>query len=305
VGAVSRSLSTRRYVAWIRRHTLAIIAAHLILLAVAVDLIAFHLPLFADFSYLLPQDAPAVRDLRRLEARVKASDTTLALVTAPTSDERAATVRELAAGLRGFPDTLVERVIDDDSEARAFFRARRHLFVPLADLETAADALERRIKAAKLAANPLYIELDDAPADADHDKQQLEDLRAKRREAERQLDHSSNVSSDGLTGMVQIRTSFRATDAGRGQDLVHRLDALRAHVVATHPGVKIGFTGGAITAVAEHDAIFKGMVMSSLITTLLVALVLALYFRSATLLVLLIGTLAVATAISFGVAALR
>jgi len=90
---VSRSQVVRRYVAWLKRHTLAIIAAHLILLVGALDLIAFHLPLFADFSYLLPQDAPAVRDLRRLEARVKSNDVTLALVTAPNPGERAAVVR--------------------------------------------------------------------------------------------------------------------------------------------------------------------------------------------------------------------
>ena len=299
-----RSQIARRYVAWVRRHTLAIVLLHLALFAGALELIAFHLPLYADFSYLLPQDAPAVRDLRRLEARVKASDTVLALITAPTADQRAAAARELAGLARTIPPELVERVLDDDSEARAFFRARRHLFVPLTDLEAASAALERRIKAAKLAANPLFIDLDDAAPAAERDRKQLDDLRARRRAAEAQLERSTNVSSDGLTGMLQIRTSFRATDAGRGQDLVSRLDAMRDQVMARHPGVRIGFTGGAITAVAEDDAIFKGMVLSSIITTLLVAGVLALYFRSAILLVLLIGTLALATAISFGVAAL-
>ncbi|HMG24304.1 MAG TPA: MMPL family transporter [Kofleriaceae bacterium] len=297
-----RSQLAGRYVAWLRRRTLAIIVAHVVLLAGALDLIAFHLPLYSDFSYLLPQDVPAVRDLRRLEARVKANDIVLALVTAPTSDARAAAAHDLAEQVRTVPPDLVDGVVDDDSEARAFFKARRHLFVPLADLERASAALERRITAAKLAANPLYIDLDDPAPDAERDKRELEDLRAKRRDAERRLDRSTTVSSDGLTGMVQIATSFRATDAGRGQDLVSRLDAIRAQVHARHPGVTIGFTGGAITAVAEHDAIFKGMVLSSLITTLLVALVLVLYFRSATLLALLIGTLAVATTMSFGVA---
>ncbi len=301
----SQSVRSHRYVAWIGRNTLAIIAAHVILLGVALYLIAFRLPLFADFSYLLPQDASSVRDLRRLEARVKASDTTLALVTAPSSEVRAAAVRELAAQLRTFPTTLVERVIEDDGQARAFFKARRHLFVPLADLETAATALDRRIKAAKLAANPLFIDLDEDTArpDADRDRQQLEDLRARRRAAEAQLDRSSNVSADGKTGMIQIRTSFRATDAGRGEELVERLEALGAQIEAAHPGVKVGFAGVVLTAVAEHHAIFKGIVVSSLITTLLVAVVLALYFRSARLLVLLIITLAIATAMSFGVAA--
>lgn len=299
-----RSQVARRYVAWVRSHTLAIILAHLILLAGAIELIAFHLPLYADFSYLLPQDVPAVRDLRRLEARVKTNDIVLALITAPVADARAAAARDLADQVRTLPPDLVESVVDDDSEARAFFKAHRHLFVPLGDLERAAAALERRIKAAKLAANPLYIDLDDQAADAEREQRELDDLRARRREAERQLERSTNVSSDGLTGMIQIGTSFRATDAGRGQDLVSRLGAIRAQVAARHPSVTIGFTGGAITAVAEHDAIFKGMVLSSLITMLLVALVLALYFRSATLLVLLIGTLSIATTVSFGVAAL-
>jgi predicted RND superfamily exporter protein len=301
---VSGSIA-RRYVAWLQRNTIAIVLAHLVVLAVAVDLIAFHLPLFADFSYLLPQDAPAVRDLRRLEARVKANDTALAVVTAPTSEARAEAVRELAAGLRTLPPDLVERVIDDDTDIRAFFRAHRHLFVPLADLEAASAALEHRIQAAKLAANPLFVDLDDdAKQDADRDKDELERLRAKRREAEARLDRSTNVSADGRTAMIQVRTPFRATDAGLGQKLLGELERLRGQVGAAHPGVQIGFTGGVITAVAEHHAIFKGMVLSSVITTLLVALVLALYFRSATLLVLLIGTLAIATAASFGVAAL-
>jgi len=46
------------------------------------------------------------------------------------------------------------------------------------------------------------------------------------------------------------------------------------------------------------------MVLSSVITTLLVALVLVLYFRSAVLLVLLLGTLGIATTVAFGVAAI-
>jgi uncharacterized protein len=301
---VPRSHLARRYVAWVQRQTLAILLVHLALLAGALDLIAFHLPLYADFSYLLPQDAPAVRDLRRLEARVKANDTALAIVTAPTPEARAAATRELAEGIRVLPPALVERVIDDDSDTRAFFKARRHLFVPLADLETASAALERRIKAAKLAANPLFVQFDDDATDAKHDKQQLEQLRKKRRDAEARLDRSTSVSADGLVALIQIRTSFRSTDAGLGQKLLDGLGAARDRVIAAHPDVQIGFTGGVITAVAEHDAIFKGMVLSSLITTLLVALVLAMYFRSATMLALLISTLAIATAVSFGAAAL-
>ena len=61
----------RRYVAWLKRQVFAMIAVYAVVLGLALYLIAFKLPLFADFSYLLPQDVPAVRDLRKLEAQYR------------------------------------------------------------------------------------------------------------------------------------------------------------------------------------------------------------------------------------------
>src|SRR2546425_1018268 len=98
------------------RHTWAVIAGHVAVLGIAVYLIAFRLPLYADFSYLLPQDAPAVVDLRRLEARIKATDTMLVIVQAPSPEARAATVADLATGLRALPRDLVATVATDDAE---------------------------------------------------------------------------------------------------------------------------------------------------------------------------------------------
>ena len=296
----------RRYVAWLRRHVLAVIGAHLAVLALAGYLIAFHLPLYADFSYLLPQDAPAVQDLRRLESRIKATDTMLVVVQAPTSEARAGAVKQLAADFRKLPADLVGEVEDDDVAIRDFLRANKFLFVSLADLQKARDALVKKIAAAKLAANPLYVDLDDAESAAAKaaNQKDLDELRKQRKDAEARLDRSSHVSSDGKTAMIEVRIAFRTTDIDRGKELITLLDGARARAAAAHPGVSIGFTGSIITAVSEHAAIFNGIVMSSIITALLVGLVLALYFRSARLLVLLVVTIAIATAAAFGAAAL-
>ena len=296
----------RRYVGWLRQRALGVMLASVALLGGAVFLIVFHLPLRADFSYLLPQEAPAVRDLRKLEARVRSTDAILVIVEGPPA-ERAAAVTELVAGFRTIPDSLVEHVAPDQNETRAFLEANKHLLVPLEDLVRARDALRHRIDDAKLKANPLFIDLDDDepdPAAQQRDKQQLDELKQKRAQAQVQLDRLSNVSADGRTQMIQVRTPFRATNAELGQKLIAALDTVRREVRARHPSVRVGFTGSVITAVAEHHAISNGMVLSSVITGLLVGLVLALYFRSATLLVLLVGMLLIATAISFGVAAL-
>jgi uncharacterized protein len=290
------------YVTWIARHARSILAAHLVLLGVSIYLIGWHLPLLADFAYLLPGDAPAVRDLRRIESRVKGADSLLVVVQAPSITARADAVRELAAGIRRLPSSLIDQVEEDDVEVRDFIRANRHLYVPLEEIQKGRDTLRREIDAAKLAANPLYIDLaDPEPAT---EPGGLSKLRDKRREAEARLDRSGHVSVDGLVAMLEVRIAFGATDIVRGHQMLDGLEAIRAQVMATHPGVSVGFAGGIVTTLVEQAAITRGMILSSLVTALLVVLVIALYFRSVRLLGLLVLTLVVATAASFGAAAL-
>ncbi|HEY5926303.1 MAG TPA: MMPL family transporter [Kofleriaceae bacterium] len=301
----SPDLLARQYVAWLRRRALAVLVAHGLLLAGALYLIAFRLPLFADFSYLLPQDVPAVKDLRKLEARVKASDVVLVVIKAATPEARAAATQQMIDGLTAARSPLIARVSGDELAIREFLQQRRHLFVPLPELEAARDALKQRIERAKLEANPLFIELEDKdPNEVERDKQKLAELRAKRRDAEARLARPTNVSPDGLIAKVEIGTTFRSTDAKSAEQLLDLAIGVRTKVLATIPGVSIGFTGGPVTALSEHRAITKGIVLSSLITAGLVALLLALYFRSATLLTMLVGTIAIATAAAFGAAAI-
>ncbi|MCE9580823.1 MAG: MMPL family transporter [Deltaproteobacteria bacterium] len=296
----------QRYVDWVVRRRLLIFAATTAIFATAVYLIAFHLPLKADLANLLPPDAPSVRDLKRLEERVSAQDTALMLVKAPDAATRAAATADLAARLRALPPTLVNRVETDDAVSRAYLRAHRHLFVPLADLERARTALTERIKAAKLEANPLYIDVDedDSKAAADKAKADLDDLDKRRKDALAALDKSSFVSADGTISLLIVRTAFSKTDADEGRKLVASLRELGDAVTAAHPGVEVGMCGGVVSAVAEHDALIHGMLWSSLVTAFLVGLVLVLYFRSIMLLVLLGVTLIAGTTVAFGAAAI-
>jgi predicted RND superfamily exporter protein len=295
-------MRAQHYVTWVARHARGLVAAHLVVLGLSIYLVAAHLPLLADFAYLLPGDAPAVRDLRRIEGRVTSADALVVVVQAPTPSARADAVRELAAAIRALPASLIEQVEDDDVTVRDFVRANRHLYVPFDELVRGRDTLRREIDAATLAANPLYIDLaDPAPTDAADD---LAALRDKRREAEARLDRSGHVSADGLVAMLEVRIAFGSTDIERGHQMLDGLGAIRARVMAAHPGVSIGFAGGIVTTLVEQAAITRGMILSSLVTTVLVAFVIALYFRSARLLMLLVLTLVIATAASFGAAAL-
>src|SRR4029079_5640808 len=68
--------------------------------------------------------------------------------------------------------------------------------------------------------------------------------------------------------------------------------------------VTIGYAGGPAVTVAEHAALTRGMVLSSLITMLLVGLVLFVHLRSVRMLFLLTINIIAATLIAFGIAAL-
>ena len=229
---------------------------------------------------------------------MRTSDTVLIIIDAKDGEARAQAQAQMLAGIQKIDPGLVAMVEGDDPEARAYAKAHRFILVDADTLTQIRDALDAHVKKAKVRANPMFIDLDDTREDAD----KVDELRKKRHDLLASLDRPRNVSADGKMAMLQVRTGFVGTDAGKGRALLDALAAVRASVHV--PGVDIGITGGVVAAVAEHDAIFKGMVLSSVITTLLVALVLALYLRSARLLLMLIGTLAIATLLSFGTTAL-
>ena len=289
-----------RYVDFLQRHTRAILAASLLAVIASGYLVAVRLPLKADFAYLLPADAPSVKDMHAMAARMPARDTTLLLVTAPDPSTRAAAGAEAIAGLGSIDRSLIERIETDDDATRTMVRAHRHLFASLADLISVRDALAARIAAAKTRANPLMVELDDEPAPRDA----LDELREKQKAAEARLDRPDHVSADGKTQVIVIRTSFVASDVAKDHELEAHLDALIARIEAAHPGAELGLAGGVPTNAAEHRALVQGVLLSSLITAVLVALVLFVHLRSVRMLTLLTTNIAAATLVSFGVAAL-
>jgi len=290
-----------RYVGWLTRRSRWIAAGAALAVGLATYLTVFRLPLYADFSYLLPADAPSVRDAERLAQRMPAQDTMLMMIVAPDPASReAAGTRAIAAVAALVPD-LVQRVETDDTELKAFITEHRHLFIPVDDLHRARVALEDETAKAKLRANPMYIDLDD---ETTADPHRLDELRAKERAAQAVLDKQTHVGIGGHTQVLVIRTAFRGTDVDRDVRLMKRLDRVASEIHRDYPSVTVGFAGGPAVTVAEHDALTRGMLLSSLITMALVALVLLIHLRSVRMLLLLSVNIVIATVISFGVAAL-
>ena len=285
----------RRYASWIERRRWWIVTLS-VLFAVGMGFIASRLQVFADFSYLLPQDSRSVQDLRAIGARARVIGTAMIAVEAPDPVARRRAAVMVRDEVGKLPSALVSSVTFDRSTERAYGWSNRWLFVDLADLERARTALADEIAAKKLAANPMFVELDAAPAG----KTATDELRDRLAKAERDKDDPGEyVSPDGKLQMMIVHTGFSSGDVDKDKTLLAALEPILARVVAAVPGVDAGIAGDVIVSPAEHDSILNGMLIATVLTVSLVLIALVWFFRSMLAVGALSWSLAVGTLATF------
>ena len=296
----------RAYARWLDAHRIAVLAVALAVSAVS-GWLASGLQLRTDLANLLPPGAESVRHLEVLRARHRSHGTLFAIVEADRPEVRERAARALYERLTGLTSPLIARVGYDDSAARQYTWQHRFLFADLADLRAARTAIAARIQARKLAANPLYVTVDDTD-DADDSElvRETERLRARLAEAEASAQAPrAYVSTDGRLQLVIIRSAFPASDTRRGSALIAtvraQLDAVRA---ASGGALQTGLAGDVITVLAEQRSVIRGLWLAAAITIVLCAIALWLYFRAILPVLAALFSLAVGTLTCFGFAEL-
>ncbi len=274
--------SLRRFLAiagWLVAHRRAVLSVSLAL-AVASAWLASRLPLHSDFADLLPPDAPSVRQLHALDARVQVPSTFMIGIESADPAARRAAFSALRPRLEALPKQLVGGVVVDESTARQFVWRNRFLFIDKADLEAARDAIDEQIVGASL---------------DDGDGGGLDKLRARLDAAKRATSEPSEmISKDGRLQLVLVRARFADADTARAGELIAALEAILAEVRREVPGPSLGMTGDAISARAENLTLLRGMVLSTSFTVALVVGALALFYRT------LRGVLALSLALAVG-----
>ena len=285
----------RRYAAWLERRRWAVVIGS-VGFAIVCAIAASRLEVQADFSYLLPQDVRSVVDLRAIGKRARVLGTAMVVVEAADPAARRAAAALLRDKVARLP--LVSEVTFDDRAKRDYGWQHRWLFAELADLERARAAIADKIADAKLAANPLYIGLDDAPAAPGPSA--ADDLRARLKKAE--ADHAASgelVSRDGKVQMAIVRTAFSSGDVEKDRQLVAGLEQALAETRAVVPAADMGLAGDIIVSIEEHDSILNGMLIATVFTLVLVLGALAWFYRSALALGALSWSLALGTLATF------
>jgi len=244
------------------------------MVAVACVVVTSHLPIRGDFSSLLPPNTESVRHLRALEKRTLVLASYMVGIESDDSEQRAGAAALLRERFEKIDPRLVSGVTGDDDAARQFAWKNRFLFAPLEELERAHAGLEKKIAEV----DPLYLSLDDdddpkTPASTDELDKRIDD-------SKKEADTSGAfVSKDGRLQMILVRTTFDAGD-DRGQELNAILKADLTEAEGLFPHVKVGMAGDVISTQAEHKALVKGVLESTLATLALVIGAILFFYRS-------------------------
>ena len=263
--------------------------------ALAGGALTSRLSVKSDLSYLLPESTPSVRQLRALEKRARITATFMLGVESTDVAARARAGEALLRRIRALdaPALGIGGVTSDDGVFRRYTWDNRFLFADLADLTAARDGLRARM----MKANPLYVSLDDEPADQKSPGgDRLDALRKKLDEARDKARHpKALVSADGRLQLIIVRATFNGGDLDSGERLADTLQRqIDATLAETGPVVTVGMTGDVIRGLAEQRGLVTGMTIATLLTLAAVLAALLLYFRS------LAGVLALGWSLTVG-----
>jgi len=287
-----------RFASWLDSNRNGLLILSLIL-ALLGGYLASRMKVEASYSNLLPPSQRSVRDLKLIQDRARPFGTVQVLVEAKDIALRARAGDVLAKKLETARPDLVAQFTAHDGAMQRYAWEHRFLWAKLDDLIAARDALRDRIEQGKIEANPLFIQLDDEPATDRFDdlEKQLVELEQKAKTP------ALRVSKDERYQLLVLQTTFGASDARKANQLIA---AVKRAIEATNrevgPGVLYGISGNITVSMYEHDSVLEGMTTAALLTIVLVAAGLLLYYRTGRVVLAILWALAVGVSATFAVA---
>jgi len=239
-----------------------------------------QLELRGDLTALLPENAPAVVDLDRMQDRIGQATTLTVIVHGDSREDVRTFARALATDIEGDTPEHVLAVDWNQGELDQYVHDNRFLFAGHDDLVEIRDALAERKEYETARSNPFYIQLDD---EEPPDFEELVD-RLKEGEDADQSGIESDFFEHEETPLVALflRTDIRIGEHLDGRDLADEVEA-RAQRVATDTGlsdVRWDLGSDLMDSVTEVEALIGEVAIATTATAILVLFSVYLFFLS-------------------------
>jgi len=271
------------YATWLTRYHRAILWISFSSFIVAGYFsVKLYQDLRTDLEELLPETAQSVRDVRSAVRRIGGLNH-LSIVLETT--DSAAAIRlsnDIAAELKKLPPELVARVQNSISAEKSFFEKYKALYVDLDDWKRLDQYVRDRIRYERKGKSPFSLGLEDESQAPSFDFEGLRKKYEERAGAYSRFPGGYFQSRDGRHTVVLAFLPGKVTDQQANQKL-----SAAAHTIVEKlapktyaPDMIVGFNGDVQNMVEEHEGLTEDLISSSIIVTILCALVLYLYFRS-------------------------
>ena len=284
-------------------------------LTVGAVVLASRLEIRSSFAELLPENLPSVANLKELIRQVGGDGTVLVSIEALPEDSNGLTRAEswatsLGKEIRALGPSEIRSVEDNIQETERWYSDHWPLFVPLADLSKARDALAAEVHARKVAANPLAFELDESPREIRALSSDLAPWldasqptpRKKVAEHFAKQPNGFYVHPDHRSVTVIVRPAGTSLGVSESRALLDRLHAIvsRHQSELARDGLRVGFGGTFPQTVAEYEAILHDLASTALLVIVLVLAALLIFFREIRSVLVLMLSVLVAVAVTFG-----
>jgi len=227
--------------------------------------LASRLSLRSAFSELLPDDKRSVIEMRHISERLTSSSSLSVVAQSESVEGLKRFVDTLSPQIRKLDPKLVTTVEDGTRDVQAFFRAHKHLYAELADIQKIHDDVVERYDYEVQKKGGMDLALDDADSKADAppplDVQALEDkFKKKIEEAQKKQPGTDGyyigTSRHQTFGVILVRTPLGSMDP-RAFVLRSQIQRLVETINPKQwdPKFTVGYSGNLVTAAEQHHAI--------------------------------------------------
>jgi len=260
-----------------------------------------------ELEQLLPRDAPSVRAIDELRARVAGIQHLGVVIDTGSAENLQAGERladDLAARVRQYPPDLVRDVRTGTATERRFLEEHAPLFVDLADLRTIRARLEARRDWEVSRKTGSLLDEDERPPTLDFsDLRQRYEGRA--RGGGPAFPHDRFSSPELHLTLLLVETASFDTGRARGAELLDHVKRDLASLggpEAYAPGMRVGYAGDIAIAVEETGALREDLSVSSVLVVVAVVAVIVLFYRWWRSCLVLLPPLALAAVLAFAMA---
>jgi len=248
-----------------------------LLLSVAGGLLTRGLSINTDFSRLIPRSYPSVQALDRLREQVGGENEATVVIESPSFEANRRFAERLIPEVLslqgdGYDEPFFLRV--DYYHDVTFIENNALYFATPNELDSLGAYLTRKVRDAKLEANPFYVELDDEPTAPDPTAERLEQL------YDDLVTKEYPISDDSTTMAVRFYPSGAQTNIGFIRDAYAALDRLVQRLDATrdHPQMEVTLGGRLLRQLIEVEAITSDVWGSFGVGVLTLLLLVVAYF---------------------------